>query len=104
MSTSGTARTEAGQSEEPTTEDLDRTFIGTISTNAVIAFGGVDDTFFYYPRSGFIPGESLDDKLGFDIDKEKLTKLERLGDINFHYEEEGDVYQLKVFARVTEGN
>ena len=99
MATTGGAEKEA----ETTTGELDRTFLGEIKTDGVIAFGGIEDTFFYYPRAGFIADDSLDTKLPFNIDKEKMTKLERLHEFTVHFEPEGDAYQMRVFARVTEG-
>lgn len=104
MSTTGSKEADVETSAtSPTDADLDRTFLGKISTDGIIAFGGSDDTFFFYPRAGFIEDESLDKKLPFNIDKDKLTKLERLAETSFHYEPEGDVYSMKVFARVNEG-
>ena len=85
------------------TEELDKTFLGLVKVQGVIAFGGIDDNFFYYPRAGFVTGESLDDKVAFDFEADRLTKLDRLADISIHYEPDGDVFRMNIFARVTEG-
>ena len=97
---------EPGASESAprlTTADLDKTFLGEIKVQGVIAFGGFDDKFFYFPRAGFVTGESLDDKVAFNFEADKLSKLDRLADISIHYEPDGDVFKMNVFARVTEG-
>ena len=87
-------------------EDLESTIMEHIIVQGVVAFGGVDDNFFYIPVEGFVPAdddESLSMKLPFKLSDKSMAKKDRQLQFKFKYELGGEDYEARVFARVVHG-
>ena len=82
---------------------FDTTYFTNLDLMGVIAFGGTDDKFFYYPLAGFVEGQSIHDLAPFDLNGDNITSDNRQHQQKFQYVDGGDYYPIRIFARVAHG-
>ena len=84
-------------------EELEATFHQDLKLIGALVWTSYNDKLIYVPIEGFPGTPSLDEMVKFDLYAAKLTNVQRNIIFTLTFDDTGDEYDAKLFARIEEG-
>ncbi len=84
-------------------EELEATFHQDLKLIGALVWTSYNDKIIYVPMAGFPGTPSLDDMVKFDLYLPKLTNVQRNILFTLTFDDSGDEYDAKLFARIEDG-